>query len=304
MSTTLSGPLLRRYIGRRLEALRKAKGLSQTEAARAVQLGRSTIIRMEDGDSGVKLRDPDVVALLDLYEVDQETRQWLLACAAAARNGDNNGWWHDYTQQDLPEWFSLYVVLEDSAETIRQYESENIPGLLQIREYAKAVISTPSGFFDDDEIERRIQIRMERQGLLTRTKPRAPRLDVILNESVLRRLVGGTEVMTRQLTHLLDMIDRVGVGVRILAFHTGVHGGMAAGGAPFTLLRFAPASGPENGPLEPPTAYVDTLTGAKYLQATVEVDAYERVWDDLEACALDYAASRQLIAALLEGMTE
>jgi hypothetical protein len=298
MSDMVGSALLRRYIGRRFTALRNRAGLTQDQAADALQRGRATIGRIEDGDERVRFRDIDVKAMLELYQASQEDSELLLALTAETRNGRKKSWWHDYTDTALPDWFELYVLLEDNAQTIRDYEPELIPGLLQTRAYAEHVMSTPVGYLDEGEIQRRVTVRMERQSLLTR--PRAPHLDVILNEAVLHRLVGGAEVMAEQLNHLLEVTQRANVSVRILPWSAGVHGGMAA--SAFSMLDFP--TDPHTGEqLEPPLAYVDTLTGAMYLNKPGEVSAYQLVWDDLGKRALDGASSREMITTALEGLT-
>lgn len=300
MADTVGSALLRRHIGRRFAVLRTAAGLTQEQAARAVDRGRITIARIEDGNEAVRFREIDVKAMLDAYGATKEEAQLLLAMTAETRNGRRKSWWHDYTQTTLPEYFQLYVTLEDSAETIRQYEPELIPGLLQTPAYQAELnrVADDSGA-DEEEIERRVRVRMERQALLTR--PRAPRLDVILNEAVLHRPVGGAEVMAEQLQRLLDTSRQPNVSVRILPFAVGVHGGMTTSGA-FSLLEF-PTDSYTNEPLEPPLVYVETLTGALYLQKPDELSTYRLVWKDLELRALDEHASESMITTALEGLT-
>ncbi|WP_036527202.1 helix-turn-helix transcriptional regulator [Nocardia sp. CNY236] len=293
---TVGSALIRRHIGRRFADLRTKAGLSQQQAADRFQRGRTTIVRMEDGDPAVRFRESDVVTMLDTYRASTEDRVLLLALTAETRNGNKKGWWHDYTESGLPEWFSLYVLLEDSAASIRKYESELVPGLLQTERYAEISASTPSGYLDTGEIRRRVEVRMERQNLLAR--PHAPKLDFILNEAVIRRPVGDAEVRAEQLRHLLAMAGRPGITVRILPYSAGFHGGMAA--SAFNLLGFP--AGPHGEPLEPPLAYVETLTGAMYLNKPDEVAAYELVWRDLKKKALSVATSREVIEEALKGL--
>ncbi len=294
----IGSALLRRYIGRRFTALRLRAGLTQDQAAKALQRSRATLGRIEDGDDGVRFRDSDVKAMLELFDAAPEDGEVLLALTAETRNGRRKSWWHDYTQTALPEWFGLYVSLEDGAETIRQYQSELVPGLLQTRAYAEQVNSVPAGYVDAEETQRRVNVRLERQSLLTR--PRAPHLSVILNEAVLHRPVGGTAVTVEQFSHLLEATQQANVSVRVLPWSTGVHGGMGA--SAFTLLDFP--KDPHTGELlEPPLAYVDTLTGAMYLNKPDEVNAYRLTWDDLGERALDESASRKAITAALKGIT-
>jgi hypothetical protein len=271
-------------------------GITQEQAAEMLQRGRATMGRIEDGDARVRFRDIDVKAMCELYGASQAETELLLALTAETRNGRKKSWWHDYTETALPQWFGLFVSLEDSAETIQQYESELVPGLLQTRAYAEQVTNMPSGYIGEEEIQRRVDVRMERQSLLTR--PRAPHLNVVLNEAVIRRPVGGDAVMAEQLDHLLTMTQRAGVSIRILPWSVGVHGGMGA--SSFTVLNFP--NDPHTGePLEPPLVYVDTITGAMYLNKPDEAKAYHLVWQDLEQRALDPDASNELITAAREG---
>ncbi|MDG4765918.1 helix-turn-helix transcriptional regulator [Solwaraspora sp. WMMD406] len=296
LSGSIGTTLLRRHIGRWLTVLRESAGISQDAAARALQRGSSTIWRIEAGDERVRFRDIDVTAMCDLYQVSPETRARLLDLTRETRDAPKKAWWHDYTSSALPAWFGLYVSLEDSADTIRQYESELVPGLLQTRRYAEAVNRVLLGYVTEEDIDRRVTVRMERQALLR--APRPPHLRVILNEAVLRRQVGGREAMAEQLRHLLDVIQRYSVSIRILPYSAGVHGGMTA---TFTILNFpnAPLS---RDPVEPPLAYVDTLTGALYLNKADEIRAYEMVWSDMESRVLDEESSRHMISDALEAL--
>lgn len=293
---TVGSALIRRHIGRRFADLRTKAGFSQQQAADRFQRGRTTIVRLEDGDPAVRFRESDVLTMLDVYAASAADRDLLLALTAETRNGRKKGWWHDYTESGLPEWFSLYVLLEDSAVSIRKYESELVPGLLQTERYAEISASTPSGYLDAGEIRRRVEVRMERQNLLDRAH--APKLDFILNEAVVHRPVGNADVWSEQLQHLLAMTQRPDISVRILPYSAGFHGGMAA--SAFNLLSFP--DGPQGQPLEPPLAYVETLTGAMYLNKSDEFAAYELVWRDLKKNARGVAASRELIEEVLKGL--
>ncbi|MGH3737849.1 MAG: helix-turn-helix domain-containing protein [Micromonosporaceae bacterium] len=299
MTDTVGSALIRRYVGRRFVALRNRAGLTQEQAAIALQRARATLGRIEDGDERVRFRDIDVRGMLELYQASPQEGEVLLALTAETRKGRKKSWWRDFTETAIPAFFTLYVVFEDSAETIRQYESELIPGLLQTRAYAEQINRMPPGHIDEEETQRRVRVRLERQSLLTR--PRAPHLFFVLNEAVLHRPVGGGSVMAEQLGHVLEATQRVGVSVRVLPWSAGAHGAMGASNT-FALLEF-PRGTFTGEPLEPPLAYVDSLTGAMYLQKPEEVNAYHLVWDDLEKRALDEAESRTRITAALKGFT-
>lgn len=299
MSSEMVGSaLLRRYIGRRMTALREASNLTQQQVALKVDKGRATIARIEDGEDGVRLRAIDMEALLKLYNADPTDTELLLALAAETRNGRSKSWWHDRTETELPGFFGLYVMLEDSAERIRQYQVELVPGLLQTRAYAEQVQRVPAGYVDEQEIQQRVSVRVARQSLLTRG--RAPRLEVIINEAAFHRIVGGPAVMAEQLEHLLQVSQWGNVSVRVLPFSAGLHGGMGASTA-FIILDF-PKNEASAEPLEPPLAYVDALTGALYLNKPDEFRAYELAWKDIEGRALDEDASREIIRTTLEGL--
>ena len=121
MSDTVGSALLRRYIGRRFEALRTQAGMTQEQAAKRLERGRITIARIEAGDETVRFREIDVRAMLQIFQADERTSELLLALTAETRNGRRKSWWHDYTETELPNWFGLDDTLEDSAETNRQY---------------------------------------------------------------------------------------------------------------------------------------------------------------------------------------
>ncbi|MFY1650413.1 helix-turn-helix domain-containing protein [Solwaraspora sp. WMMB762] len=260
LSGSIGTTLLRRHIGRWLTVLRESAGISQDAAARALQRGSSTIWRIEAGDERIRFRDVDVDAMCTLYRVSPETRHRLLTMTRETREAPRRAWWHDYTESALPAWFGLYVSLEDSAAMIRQYEPESVPGLLQVRAYAETVTRLPVGLLTEEQIAHRVKVRIERQALLA--SPRPPHLKVMLNEAVLRREVGGPEVMVEQLQHLLDMTERHSVSVQVIPYTVGAHAGMNSA---FSFLTFpnAPLS-PD--PVEPPLVYVDTLTGSLYLE--------------------------------------
>jgi transcriptional regulator with XRE-family HTH domain len=291
--------LIRRHIGRRFVSLRTQAGITQEQAAIALQRARATLGRIEEGDERVRFRDVDVRAMLELYGAGPEESKMLMALTAETRNGRKKSWWHDFTETALPEWFGLYVTLEDSAETIRQYESELIPGVLQTRAYAEEIHRVPAGHTDDEKAKRLVDVRMKRQSVLTR--PRAPHLIAILNEAVLRRPVGGATVMAEQLEHLLEITQQTGVSARILPWSAGAHGGMGAA-CSFFMLDF-PADPRTGEPLEPSLVYVDTFTGAMYMNKANEVSAYRLAWEDMERRSLDEAESRKMISEAWKGFT-
>jgi DNA-binding XRE family transcriptional regulator len=281
----VGGTLPRRFVGRRLRELREAARLTQVQAAKHIEMSRFTMTRMEDGKPGVKLRAADLERLLELYQAPAEDRELLLAMAAEIRSGNKN--WLFNRGATLP----LLVQLEGDAARIREYEPELVPGLLQTRDYAEHIHRQPPGITDEATIRRRTDFRMARQQLLDR---RAPLLDFVLNEAVLRRVVGGASVMDAQLERLVSDSRRPNVSIRVLPFSAGAHGSMVA---PYSMFEFPPH--PRTGkPLEPPMIYIDSLMGAMHYQQPDSVAMHRAVWDSLTAQSLDRDESREFITAL------
>ncbi|GAA1581259.1 helix-turn-helix transcriptional regulator [Actinomadura kijaniata] len=260
-----SGSTVRRILlGSQLRRLREAKGVTRQDAGYVIRASESKISRLELGRVSFKERDVD--DLLTLYGVtDVEERAALLELA---REANTPGWWHRYSDV-LPSWFQTYVGLEESAALIRTYELQFVPGLLQSREYARAVFRLGNAGAPDHEIDQRLELRMQRQERLT--GPGAPRLWAVLDEGALRRSIGGPEVMRGQFEHLIKMARLPNVTIQVMPFRFGGHS--AEGGA-FTILRF-----PEQD--LPDVVYVENLTGAMYLDKRDDVDTYLQAMERL-----------------------
>jgi hypothetical protein len=179
-----------------------------------------------------------------------------------ARQANTRGWWHHYSDV-LPAWFRVYIGLEEAASLIRAYEPQAVPGLLQTGDYARAL--TRAGFptAPAEEIERRVSLRLARQALLTR--PNAPRLWVVVDEAVLRRPVGGPDVLRAQLDRLIDATALPNITLQVMPLGAGPHPAMFG---PFHILRFPV-------PELPDIVYVETMTSAAYLDKTDDVDTYQ-----------------------------
>jgi transcriptional regulator with XRE-family HTH domain len=251
-------------LGAHLRHLREERGISREEAGSAIRASESKISRMELGRVGFKQRD--VADLLRLYGVGEQERAALLAHAGAA---NTPGWWHGYSDV-TPNWFQSFLGLEVAATMIRAYEVQFVPGLLQTEEYARAVIRLGHGGPRDDEVERRVRLRLGRQQLLR--QPRPPTLWAVVDEAALRRPVGGPAVMRDQLEAL------VGVGMKLPNVRLQViplsAGGHAAAGGSFTILRFVEDDLPD-------VVYIEHLTSALYLDKRHDVDRYAEVMDHL-----------------------
>ena len=259
------GPtVLRILLGAQLRRLREAKGVTRESAGWEIRASESKISRMELGRVGFKERD--VADLLSLYGVrDEEERTALLALA---RDANVPGWWHKYGDV-LPSWFQSYLGLETAAALIRTYEVQFVPGLLQTKEYARAVILLGHAGAQPDEIERRVSLRMYRQELFARPQP--PQLWAVVDEAALRRPIGGPKVMRAQIEALVEATRQPGVRLQVIPFQTGGHA--AAGGA-YTILRFADQELPD-------VVYVEQLTSAIYLDKREDVDHYAAAMERL-----------------------
>ncbi|NUT31922.1 MAG: helix-turn-helix domain-containing protein [Hamadaea sp.] len=259
------GPtVLRILLGAHLRRLRESRGVTREDAGWQIRASESKISRMELGRVGFKERD--VADLLTHYGLtDGQERDRLLTLA---REANAPGWWHRYSDI-MPSWFQPYIGLESAASLIRNYEVQFIPGLLQTRDYARAVTMLGHGRAPAEEIERRVDLRITRQQVLDR--PDAPQFWAVVDEAALRRPVGGREVMLGQIHALLEATKRPNVRVQIVPFRIGGH---AAHGGAFSILRFAE-------PDLPDVVYVEQLTSALYLEKREDVDQYAIVMETL-----------------------
>ena len=202
-----------------------------------------------------------------------------------ANQANTPGWWASY-HDIIPDWLEPYLGLEMAASLIRNFELQFVHGLLQTEDYARAVTALAFGPRSADEVERRVRLRMQRQDVLRGPDP--PRAWFVLDESVLRRPIGGRQVMRAQLKHLLDAASMAHITLQVVPFQQGGHAG--AGGA-FTILRFA-------APDLPDVVYLEQLTSAVYLDSHKDVDHYLEVMNDLSTEALTPARSADLLAEI------
>ena len=265
-----SGPtVLRILLGAQLRRLREQRGISREDAGWEIRASGSKISRMELGR--VSFKERDVADLLTLYGViEPRERESLLSLA---RQANSPGWWHHYGDI-MPPGFQSYLGLEAASTLIRTYEIQFVPGLLQTRDYARAIMLLGHAGEKPEEIERRVELRMQRQQVLKRPDP--PQLWAVIDEAVLRRPIGGVEVMKAQIEALVEAAKLPNIRLQIIPFHSGGH---AAAGGSFAILRF-----PE--PDLPDVVWVEHLTSSIYLDKREDVDLYaiamERVCIDAE----------------------
>lgn len=285
MAEDIGSTVPRRQLGRLLRQYRTEAGVTLDAAAEALEYSRQKIWRIESGLGPVRVLD--VRAMCELYGVSAELTEVMKGLATETKS---KGWWHAYGDA-VPSWFELYVGLESAAAHLRRYDESLIPGLLQTRRYALGLYHPGSRLSAEDR-ERAVEVRMQRQGLLTRRLPKPPRLEVALSEAVLRRPVGGLGVMTGQLSYLLEASEMSNVSVRVVPLAAGPHPGAVAGS--FVILDFPATRGGRAAP-EPSVVYSESLTGALYLDKPDELAAYESTWNGVEALALSEAESRDMI---------
>jgi hypothetical protein len=233
---------------------------------------------METGQAVVK--SYEIKVLCDIYGATEKQRAVLGELGTRARE---RGWWKGY-RDAMPDWFEVYLGLESHTKAIRTYEAEYVPGLLQTEDYARAVLR--SGRTDDSvsDVERLVELRMARQARLPIES--MPRYWALLNEAVLRRLVGGPEVMRTQLGRLAEAIELRNVTLQVVPFSAGAH---AAMNGSFVILQF-------DAEQDKDVAYLETITGSLYMDKNVEVERYRMTFERLVASALRPAESAELIA--------
>ena len=277
------GPtVLRIMLGNQLRRLREAGGITPDEAGYEIRGSRSKISRIEHGRVGFKERD--VEDLLTLYGVtDEDLRASMLTLA---RQANTPGWWAKYNDV-LPVWFEPYLGLETAASLIRSFELQFVHGLFQTEDYARAVTMLGHQAAPAWQIDSRVSLRIKRQDLLTAADP--PRVWSVMDETALRRPVGGRQVMRAQLHRLLEAAALPRVSLQVVPFG---HGGHAAAGGSFTILRFAE-------PALPDVVYVEHLTSALYLEARTDLDHYLQVMEHISAEALTPTATTRFIKTII-----
>ncbi|MFJ1653994.1 helix-turn-helix domain-containing protein [Streptomyces sp. NPDC088337] len=269
-------------LGKRLRHLRERAGVSFEDAARAIEVTPLTVRRIEKAEVG--LRIPYVRELLRTYGVPvREIDDFV----TLAREANRPGWWYKY-RDVLPEWFKAYVSLESEASVIRLYEPHYVPGLLQTREYATALMRVGFPNESKEEIARRVDLRLRRQDLLA--KPDGPAVWAILDETVLRRPVGGPEVMRAQLDRMVEVLRMPKVSVQIMPYSVGAHPGAFG---PFHHFRFGFSELPD-------VVYTENLAGSVYYDRPDDVVTYLEVLDRMSVQAEPVARTRDVLGELLE----
>nr|WP_246461149.1 helix-turn-helix transcriptional regulator [Nocardia transvalensis] len=272
----------RRQLGRYLREAREAAGMTILQAAGLMEWGKTTLQNLETGRTH-KVRSRTARELCELYGLDETTTQALVGLA---KQIPARSWYHAYDDV-IPADFNVYVGLEAGATELTIYQSLLVPGLLQTVDYARAL---DVRFFRDEtaeEVDRRVQMRLRRQNILTRQRYPAS-LIVVLQEAVLRTVVGDRSVMARQIRHLADMSTRDNIELRVLPFEAGAPSGVVM--PPFVILDFPQDARGKS--LEPTIVFAESMIGSMYFESTADVGAYRDAFNTVLNASMDVGPSR------------
>ncbi len=278
MAGTGSPTVRRRELGALLRKLRTDRNWTVDYVAQQLLCSPSKISRMETGHRGARARD--IRDLCDLYGVDHEQRLHL---AELASEGKQRAWW-----QPLGLPYSTYVGLEAEASCISDYGLGYIPGLLQTADYARAIVKAAVPPWVPEIVEQRVNGRMIRQQILTRLQ-NPPRFQAVVDESVLHRVVGSPEVMSAQLTRLLEVSELPNVDLRVIPYEAGA---LPAGNNKFIIVTFTQ-------PTVPDVVFVEGLTGDLYLEDAQDVEVYNATFWALSELAASTERTRAMIASMI-----
>ncbi|MDR7280094.1 helix-turn-helix domain-containing protein [Catenuloplanes atrovinosus] len=277
MTQRRSPTVRRRRLGAELRKHREEAGVTIETVADRLHCSTSKVSRIETGHTSATPRD--VRAMLEIYGIDGDESAELVQISREARQ---KGWWHPYSTVLT----GAYVGLEAEANSVRAYEQQVVPGLLQTEEYARAMIRSARPDISADEVERRVRVRIERQSLLMQDDPID--LWMVLDEAVVSRPVGGDAVMRAQIHHLVVTAELPNVTLQVLPFSAGAHAGMDG---TFTILDF-----PE--PTDTDVVYAENATGGLFLEKADELRKYVFIFDHIRAAALRPEESVSLLADL------
>jgi transcriptional regulator with XRE-family HTH domain len=267
-----------RRLGSDLRQLRRKVNLTADAVAAELGFSQSKVSRIESGD--VRVSRTDLKALLGLYGVTDPEQ--VESFVETAKNARTQGWWIAY-EDALPREYADFIALEATASSIRTFEGMAIPGLAQIPEYTRHIITASPAVLTPGEVDALIKVRADRQKVLTDSQ-HPPKLWMILTEGAIRQQVGGPRVMVPQLNHLVKLTELPHVTLQVLPFSAGAHAGVLSS---FLLFDFPGA--------DPSIAYVENLTGTLFMDKPGQVEAFTGAFDNLRATALSPADSVVLI---------
>ncbi|MCX4964062.1 helix-turn-helix domain-containing protein [Streptomyces sp. NBC_00654] len=284
MPSHVNPTVRRRRLGQELRRLREIKGMTAEEVAERLLVSQSKISRLENGRRSISQRD--VRDLCGVYEV--EDVRVVDSLMQMAKDSRQQGWWHAFG--DIP--YSVYIGLETDAESLRVYEPQVVPGLLQTRAYAEALINGALPETSPSDIEKRVNVRARRQDRVN--APEHPlRLWAVIDESALRRMVGGKQVMREQLEHLVEQSLLPHVTVQVLPFDMGAHPGI---NGQYAILEFPDAA-------DSSVVYIEGVTSDLYLEKANDVQRYSVMYEHLRAQSLNVEQTRQFISEMAKRYT-
>ncbi|MEU0596773.1 helix-turn-helix transcriptional regulator [Streptomyces sp. NPDC006393] len=279
MASNVNPTVRRRRLGQELRRLRELKGMTAEEVAERLLVSQSKISRLENGRRSISQRD--VRDLCGVYEV--EDHRIVDSLMQMAKDSRQQGWWHSFG--DIP--YSVYIGLETDAASLRVYDPQVVPGLLQTRQYAEALIAGALPETAPADIDKRVQVRMRRQERISATE-NPLRLWTVLDEAALRRAVGNRALMREQLEHLVEQSQLPHVTVQVIPFDMGAHPGL---NGQYAILEFPDAA-------DSSVVYIEGVTSDLYLEKANDVQKYSVMYEHLRAQALNVEQSRQFIAGI------
>ncbi|KUO18751.1 helix-turn-helix domain-containing protein [Streptomyces dysideae] len=277
MASNVNPTVRRRRLGQELRRLRELKGMTAEEVAERLLVSQSKISRLENGRRSISQRD--VRDLCGVYEV--EDHRVIESLMQMAKDSRQQGWWHSFG--DIP--YSVYIGLETDAASLRVFAPQVVPGLLQTRAYAEAVIRGALPETATAEIEKRVQVRLRRQDRIS-AEESPLRLWAVLDEAALRRVVGNRQLMREQLEHLVEVASLPHVTVQVLPFDVGAHPGL---NGQYSILEFPDAA-------DSSVVYIEGVTSDLYLEKAADVQNYSVMYEHLRAQAMNAEQTRQFIS--------
>ncbi|MEV5974302.1 helix-turn-helix transcriptional regulator [Streptomyces sp. NPDC051921] len=279
MASNVNPTVRRRRLGQELRRLREAKNMTAEQVAERLLVSQSKISRLENGRRSISQRD--VRDLCGVYEVEDE--RVVDSLMQMAKDSRQQGWWHAFG--DIP--YSVYIGLETDAESLRVYEPQIIPGLLQTHGYAEAVINGALPESTPADIDKRVTVRTRRQDRI-KDDERPLRLWAVIDEGALRRVVGSRQLMVQQLEHLVEQSHLPHVTVQVLPFHMGAHPGISGH---YAILEFPDTS-------DSSVVYIEGVTSDLYLEKAQDVAKYSVMYEHLRAQALNAEDTREFVTRI------
>ncbi|MFJ3800008.1 helix-turn-helix domain-containing protein [Streptomyces sp. NPDC090088] len=277
MTHRVEPSLNRRKLRLALRRARERANLTQQDVAERVGWSPSKLIRMETGTVGMSVSD--LRALLTLYEVTDPEQIEDLEQAAQGSKGPS--WWSGYHEVITPQ-FAQYLGYEGAADSLRTYHPVVVPGHLQTRAYAEALLAPRD--LEESRFRRVVDLRMERQQRMFNDSGR-PACTFVLDEAAIRRQLGDKRVLEEQLDHLLCLGHRPEVSVRVLPFEAGAHYSTLGG---FALLGF-----PDDDDLLYREHAAGSMIGSEDHSL---LDRYQECFQAITDMALDEPESADLIS--------